>query len=58
MRWMMPENEPAYRSEDKIEAEKGIALILNDINDLLITSILILIKRVVDGLLNNFLQVV
>ena len=58
MRWMMPKNEPADRSKDEIEAEKGIALILNDINDLIITSILILIKRVVDGLLNDFLQVV
>ena len=56
MRWMVPENEPADRSEDKIEAEKGIALILNDINDILITSFLV--KRVVDGLLNYLLQVI
>ena len=53
---MMPENEPADCSEDEIEAEKSIALILNDINDLIITSFFI--KRVVDRLLNDFLEVV
>ena len=52
----MPEDEPADRSEDEVEAEEGIALILNDINDILITSALI--KRVVDGLLYDLLQVV
>ena len=53
MRWVMPENEPADRSEDEVEAEEGIALVLNDINDILITSVFI--KRVVDGLLYDFL---
>ena len=40
MRWMVPENEPADRSKDEIESEKGISLILDDINDIFILRIL------------------